>query len=288
MKALVKKIIAIVLGVLDAALLTVIIISAASGWRIGGGGVAVQESQGNNSRSASQQQSEQVTSVPESTEPSQASITESSAEPSQVSQTSRTESSAQPSQVSQASRTESSAQPSQASQTSRTESSAQPSQASKPGIPDSYSMSTDEYPTLEDVQGFNAEFGWVVLTDRAVPITDPTLILGGWKAYMICDPDNARNSNMEKFTNINISYGQSDMIVTVDWFYTYFSSTGKGFDDNTPDSTFKGSFSDGALDAVGSGRITLYGFYYQNGKEFAIGRMIFQDGVEAVIALIRP
>ena len=292
-----KKIIAITLGVLDLALLIVIIISAVSGWRIGGGsGIAAQQAQNNSQTSVQQQSSEQqVTSTEENPiQPSQVSKEpqpESSVQPSQVSKEPQPESSVQPSQVSKEPQPESSVQPSQVSKEPQPESSVQPSQVSQisvPEIPDSYSMSTDGYPKLEDIRGFDISFGWIILTDTAQPITDPSLILGGWKAYMLCDPENKMDSTMEKFTNINISYGQSDMTVTVDWYYNYFSKLGEGADDNTPDSVFKGSFSDGQLEAVGSGRITLYGFYYQQGREYAVGRMIFQDGTEAVIALVRP
>ena len=119
-------------------------------------------------------------------------------------------------------------------------------------------------------------------------LTQLSQVMGGWKAYMICDPENTRSSSMDKLFNLRIDLGQTNVVAIADWYYTFFNDTGEGMDDDTPDSTFSGDWSDGQLTAIGPGRITLRDFYYDNGRETAVGEMIWPDGVTAVIALVRP
>ena len=113
---------------------------------------------------------------------------------------------------------------------------------------------------------------------RLVSLGDVT---GGWKAY-------AFGGDMEWLFNVTIDVGQSDVNVTLDWYYARAGSKGDGFVDDTPDSKFSGTFDGGMLDATGSGRLTLVAFWQQDGKQYAVGSLILQDGTTCTVALVRP
>ena len=247
-----KKIIVIILGILNVVLLTIIIISAATGWRIGGN-VPVQSAVSN--------------------EPSQA------------------ESSLPPAMSNEPSQAESSLPPVVSNEPSQLESSLPPAVSNEPSsqeIPDGNSMSTSGYPSVGDIIYFDIHNGWTGLSPNAVMISEAYQTIGGWKAYLVLDPQQKAGINMQKFANINIGFGQSGMAVTIDWYRTFSGDLMSGSPDNAPDSAFTGEWSGGAIDAVGSGRIRLHSFCYDQGREYATGSMILPDGTEAVIAMIRP
>ena len=155
-------------------------------------------------------------------------------------------------------------------------------------IPDANSISTSEYPVVGDIVSFDIHHGWTGFSPDSVYIPEAYLVIGGWKAYFVIDPDQKMGQAIEKFANVNISFAQSGMTVTVDWYRTFNGDLTKGTPDNAPDSSFSGEWSSGMIDAVGSGRIILGEFCYDHGREYAAGRMIWPDGTESVIGLIRP
>ncbi len=277
---MVRKVIACILGAADLALLVIIIIAAATGWRIR---PAVSTGQLLPPEDTSVPQQSPSASSPVTSVPPAASSTEPVSEPPvpESSVASKPESSA-------ASRPESSvASRPESSVASKPESSAA-SNPSSPSVPGPGAVSTTDYPSLADITGFHYQKGWTNLSPHAVKLTQLSQVMGGWKAYMICDPENTRSSSMDKLFNLRIDLGQTNVVAIADWYYTFFNDTGEGMDDDTPDSTFSGDWSDGQLTAIGPGRITLRDFYYDNGRETAVGEMIWPDGVTAVIALVRP
>ena len=291
---MVRKILAFVLGAADLALLVIILISAATGWRIHPG-QAVQTSSEEAASSAGESASPTEGSSPFSLPEQSASLSESSVdsmpEASVVVSNPETSTVSKP-ETSTVSKPETSTV---SNPETSTVSNPETSTVSKPEtsaaphhVPDPNTLSTNGYPTLSDIEDFQYKKGWTNLSDDAIRLTELSEVRGGWKAYMICDPENKRGASMDKLLNLRIDPGQSGVVVTADWFYVYLNNEGTGADDNTPDSVFNGEWSKGKLTAVGSGKITLHDFYYDNGTETAMGEMILPDGTEAVIALVRP
>lgn len=157
----------------------------------------------------------------------------------------------------------------------------------EPPYPSWSVISTDAYPSLEDISGFDWTGTWLTKTSEAVSITDTRVMRGGWKAYMVSDPQNVRDSLAEHFLNVYIDGTKYDLTITLDWYRTYIASLGESFEDSSPDSVFQGECHGGTIEAIGSGKLVLTGFYYENGKEYATGKYTWPDGVEAVIGLVR-
>ena len=312
-----KKIAAIILGVLDAVLLIVIIISVSTGWRIRRDAPVQSEEDQSDTASlpflsdssappvVSDEPPKQESSAPPvvSDEPSQQ---ESSAPPVVSDEPSKQESSAPPVVSDEPSQQESSAPPVVSDEPSTQESTVPPVVSDEPSkqessvphvvsdepsvreIPDANSISTSEYPVVGDIVSFDIHHGWTGFSPDSVYIPEAYQVIGGWKAYFVIDPDQKMGQAIEKFANVNISFAQSGMTVTVDWYRTFNGDLTKGTPDNAPDSSFSGEWSSGMIDAVGSGRIILGEFCYDHGREYAAGRMIWPDGTESVIGLIRP
>lgn len=104
---------------------------------------------------------------------------------------------------------------------------------------------------------------------------------GGWKGYIV-------GSGAERLMNADIQVAQSGVTVAIDWYYVRFGGSGNGSEDNTPNSSFKGTWSGNSLDATGSGRITLAAFWEKDGHQYATGSFIWPDGASATVALVRP
>ena len=74
----------------------------------------------------------------------------------------------------------------------------------------------------------------------------------------------------------------------MNWGTRFFHSQGTTIDDSSSQSVLESSFLEGKLTAVGSGSITIDGFYYQNGKEYALGTYTWPYGIIGTVGLIRP
>lgn len=163
----------------------------------------------------------------------------------------------------------------------------------KPEYPSADEFSTADIPSLGDVSDFrwNAVDGgsWANLSGEALRLNDFDAVKGGWKAYILDDPAGVFSEySIERFANIVISGSASEPEVLVDWVYVVFGDTGEGQDDSMSDSVYDGTWDGGLLDAYGAGRIVLYNFYYENGREYAVGSIMWPDGVDGAIALVRP
>lgn len=145
-----------------------------------------------------------------------------------------------------------------------------------------------ETPSLADFLWLSPERLQGVLPDGAERMTASKYVCEGWKCYLYGDPDGLYVAMMERFANVYINDSNGYIELLVDWFYVFDGSTGEGFEDSTPDSSFTGVWSDGRLDVLGSGSITLTDFYYLDGCEYAIGTMLWPDGTPLFVALVRP
>ncbi len=277
---LAKKIIAIILGVLNVALLAVILVSLITGWRIKN----PDENSNNNPTEQTSSAGEQSTKTPETQPSTQKPTSAPTQKPTQA--------------VTQKPTQKASEKTTQAdTQKSTQKASEKPTQAATQAVtdtepvhtPDAESLSTSDYPSLADVQDFkfNVQTGkhnWS-LPSSAVKLDEVSSVLGGWKAYMLtADGDDVT----KHLFNINISASQNGTKLVCTWYYVLLGSENKTQDDNTPPSTFNGSWSDGTITATGTGKITLKDFYYDGSKEYAVGEFMWPDGTTAAIALVRP
>lgn len=254
---LAKKIITIILAVLNGLMFTIIIISLLSGWRIGN-------------------TSEPSPTYSVYTDPPQ---TETTAEPTQA-QTEHKET------TQKATKAPTTAKPAEKKPTEAPE---PVTPKKKSPFPDSSTMSTNEKAGLRDSEGFSWKEGWTYLSSNKQVINDFSALKGGWKAVMISDPQNKREGMFTDYLNVEISGTDIDTVVTLKWRERLMSNSGGSvIDVSGYDSNLAGSFLGGEIEAVGSGKITLTDFYYDNGKEFAEGKYIWTDGVEGYIGLIRP
>ena len=157
----------------------------------------------------------------------------------------------------------------------------------KPSVPAASSTSTKDNATLRETEAFTAKKGWLYITDQAIAITDFSLLTGGWRAVMYTDPDG--DGAVTDFMNIEISGSASDPVVTMHWGQRYFHNGGETVDESGSSTAFKGPYSGGVIDALGSGRITLKDFVYDpgTGTEYAVGEYIWPDGVKGIIGLVR-
>lgn len=255
-----KKWPAIVIGAIDAALLMVILISVVTGWRIG----------------APQTQTNKLI-----TQPAQSGSDRNSSATSAARQTEGTDGNLK-SESDQKATEKATEKPAQTQ-----------TEAPKASYPQSGEVSTSEGPVLSDIQGFKWDKDkgayWSTLTSSAAKLNDFEAVQGGWKAYLLDDPSGKRTRHsVEHFANISISGSASVTKATIDWIYATATDEGGGHDDTSPDSVFNGSWSDGAFSGLGAGRLTLNNFYYESGREYGVGIYTLPDGVESIVALVRP
>ena len=149
-------------------------------------------------------------------------------------------------------------------------------------------FSTSENIGLADINLITADLLQGNIPDGVQKLTDFNEVTGGWKAYMKTDPDNQFGSMMEHYLNVSISGSAVSSKLTFQWNYSFINAAGQGYDDNSPDSTFVGAWQDGGIEAIGPGRVNMTDFYYESGREYAVGSMMWPDGVPAAIVLIRP
>ena len=257
---------AIVIGAVDAVLLVVILVSVVTGWRIGAPKISSNEPHTKPPVSATER------TVPRT-------------EASTVDPVAETTKKPEP--------TEKVTEKPAPTEKSTTKPTQPQTEAPKPAYPSADKISTSQGPSLSDIRGFkwnkNDGAHWENLTASAIKLTDFDAVKGGWKAYILDDPAGKRSqSSMEHFANINISGKPSDAKTTIDWIYLTLSDEGEGHDDTSPNSVFSGEWSNGTFTGIGSGKLTLKDFYFENGKEYGVGAYIWPDGVESIVALVRP
>lgn len=195
-----------------------------------------------------------------------------------------------PAEESKSAETSKPVETSKPAETSKLAESSKPAGTSNPAqskYPPASSMSTTDKAGLRDAEGFSWENGWTYLSPDAEQLTDYSLLTGGWKATMISDPFELRDSLGTDYFNVSLSGNASSAEVTINWGLRILKSVGT-VDDSGNKSSLSGKFSNGKLTAVGSGSITIEGFFYDNGKEFAVGTYTWPDGVVGYIGLIRP
>ena len=121
----------------------------------------------------------------------------------------------------------------------------------------------------------------------AETITNLGEVLGDWKAYILYDPERTGDEACEMLFNLKIDAGQNNIELLCDWYYIrYFKDEEPSYEDN--DSTFRGSWNEGSIDASGPGTLHISGFYERDGRQYALGSMTAKDGTPADLVLKRP
>ena len=111
---------------------------------------------------------------------------------------------------------------------------------------------------------------------------------GGWKLYIIDDPDGEYGSTMERLCRCAFGEDEDGKGIGIRWDYVHNYGTDEGWEDNSPDSFYYGPWENGVLSALGAGSVTITDFWYADGHEYAAGRMTWPDGIPAVMFLVRP
>jgi len=146
---------------------------------------------------------------------------------------------------------------------------------------------TSEKPAAGDFEWVTTDILQGFVPDDAEPL-DFDEAAGGWKAYIVTDPDNAENAKVEQYLNAYIGGSESDVTVLLDWYYSYVYSMEEGYDDPSPDSQFTGSWENNGIQALGPGRLDILMFYCNKDREYAVGTIMWPDGMNGVITLVRP
>lgn len=119
-------------------------------------------------------------------------------------------------------------------------------------------------------------------------ITDLAQVSGGWKAYIYNYATFEEGSlPVEQLLNVYVSGSDSKAVLTFDWYYTRLGD-GSTHEDETLDSAYSGSWSEGSLEALGAGSVRLSDFWELDSHQYGIGRITWPDGGDGAIALVRP
>jgi len=148
---------------------------------------------------------------------------------------------------------------------------------------------TSDMSTMADFQWITYDIMYGSLPSDVEFLTDPQEIAGGWKAYIVDGIGGENVDYIERLCNCYISVSDQDVEVCIKWDYLYNGSDDESYSEKgNPDSYYNGSWSNGGISATGAGRITINGFWYKNGKEYAVGTMTWADGMSSTIFLARP
>ncbi len=148
---------------------------------------------------------------------------------------------------------------------------------------------TSDTSKLGDFQWITYDIMYGNVPDDVELLTDPQEIAGGWKAYIVDDYHGDNSEYIERLCNVDISVSDQDVEVCIKWDYMYNGSVDESYSEkDNPDSYFNGSWSNGGISATGAGRITINGFWYKNGKEYAVGTLTWTDGMTSTVFLARP
>ena len=104
-------------------------------------------------------------------------------------------------------------------------------------------------------------------------------VAGGWKFIII----SREAGSYEYFANCLIEKPSDTAVITVTWDKVRMD--GETRDAGTPPSVFEGSLTG---EMVGSGLITLDGFWERDEHQYGIGTFMWPDGEKATVAMVRP
>ncbi len=147
---------------------------------------------------------------------------------------------------------------------------------------------TSEHPRQEDFLWVTEEILYGNLPGGRVRLNEIPEVFGGWKVYIVDDPDNRFGPGMERMCSANVDFGQRGTQITFHWYYVYNRNTKEVNQDFSPDSIFPGTWNNGKMELTGPGMVEMTEFYYLNGKEYAVGTLYWPDGIKGAVFMVRP
>lgn len=148
---------------------------------------------------------------------------------------------------------------------------------------------TSDMSKMGDFQWITYDIMYGYVPENVELLTDPQEIAGGWKAYIVDDYRGEDSVYIERLCNVDMNVSGQSVEVSIKWDYLYNGSTDESYSEKDyPDSVFVGKWSNGGISATGAGGIYITGFWYKDGKEYAVGAMTWADGMTSTVFLVRP
>ena len=113
-------------------------------------------------------------------------------------------------------------------------------------------------------------------------------LLGGWKAWIIDEPNGQNGTVMERLCQVNFGKDAGGSGMTITWVYVHNTKTDEGYTDYTSPTTFYGEMQNGRFHGLGIGSIDMTDFYVLNGHEYAVGTLHWPDNARGKVFLARP
>ena len=140
-----------------------------------------------------------------------------------------------------------------------------------------------------------ADFVWVtpdiyhgMLPEGIESLKEFEEIKGGWKLYIIDEPSGIDYSTMERLCRCSFEEDKKGQVISINWDYVHNNATDEGYEENTPDSIYYGSWETGTFEGIGPGKVTVTDFWIEDGHEYAVGQLFWPDGIHGSMFLVRP
>jgi hypothetical protein len=151
------------------------------------------------------------------------------------------------------------------------------------------SLSTEERPDLEDFLWYTEDVMKNGVPKGAQIIDNVKYVLGGWKGFILYDPNISYNANSAELLNVTIESGDDALSLTLDWYLMLIPGETEVYDEtDLEDIVFEGEWIGGGIQVFGWGELRLRRLYDLDGKQYAFGSLDTPDGTPALVALVRP
>ena len=153
----------------------------------------------------------------------------------------------------------------------------------------SVNLSTEERPDLEDFLWYTEDVIENGVPEGAQIIDSAEFVLGGWKGFILYDPNNNYGANSAELLNVDISGTGEELRLTLDWYLMLIPGETQAYDETDMDDVvFEGEWIGGGIQTFGWGELRLRRLYALEGKQYAFGSLETPDGIPALVALVRP
>ncbi len=142
---------------------------------------------------------------------------------------------------------------------------------------------THELPNIKDFKWVTSDILAGVRPDDAEAIVFEES-LGGWKCYIF-----ESETVVEHLANAELTGSVDNLILNIDWYYTRAGEEKDVFEDNSPDSVYKGYADEaGGIYVQGAGAVHLTDIYRIGEHQYAFGSISWPDGIGGRLMLVRP
>lgn len=151
-------------------------------------------------------------------------------------------------------------------------------------------LSTKKRPTGTDfADWFTGNVMYRGVPAGVTKITELSKIKGGWKGFIYYDPENKEGSQAMELLNFYIDEGAEGLTLTADWYSIYWVADGQSeSEEDMDDMTFPSTFENGCFKADRDTVITFTDFYELDGKQYACGTIETPRGINGKVAMVRP